>query len=390
MLTPTAFGGAEKVGLQILRSIDRKRFNVIPITLIRPWEAHNAFIDSARAAGYQCHAIPVALKPRNQGHDIFRVVRCLTRCRALLKCLRINLVHTNGYFADLIGIPAARSLKLRSIATCHGFIEGDRKLRLYNLADKKILRFADRTAAVSANIRDALIASGVSSKRIEVIANAVEMQPEDEKISEGRAILRKRFHIRDQDIVLGYAGRMSEEKGLLYLIEAAGVLLKGGIPVKLLMVGDGPQRGVLEKAAVKIGIQSEVIFTGFQLQAETFLKAMDIFVLPSLTEGTPMAMLEAMSGGVPVIASAVGGVPDIICSDQNGILVEPARPQQIVQAVKVLHRNRIRSQAIINEARRTIEERFSIIAWIKRYEALYSSLLPWKAERSRHAFCSPE
>jgi glycosyltransferase involved in cell wall biosynthesis len=373
MITPTAFGGAEKVGLTLLKHIDSQRYHFQLIALVRPWEKHNPFVEAVQDAGWPVHTIPVAMRPRDQGRDYFRVLRCFRHCRALLKKLPIDMVHTNGYFANLIGIPASMSLGLAAVSTCHGFIDGDRKLRLYNWLDKKVLHRADRVVAVSRDIGEQLKAGGIRTKRIQVIPNAVPTPLRSARQDERRR-LRKRFQIPDNELVLGYMGRLSEEKGLPYLIEAVRQLSADKLPVRLLLVGDGPQRNALERRVEQSGLQSRCTFTGFQQQAERLLPAIDIFVLPSLTEGTPMALLEAMAAGVPVIASAVGGIPGVLVSRQNGLLVAPGQPADLCMAIKTLCSDDAIGQGLANAAKQTITERFGIEPWIRRYETLYADM----------------
>ncbi len=149
LLTPVEFGGSERVCLNLLRNIDRDRFSVSPILLNRPWEPDNVFAQKLRNEGYIFKEIPVAMR---RGEGIWQVVQSYRLLHAYLARGGFDLLHTNGYFADLIGVPAARALCIPCIATCHGFIGNTTKLRFYNWLDRFALRFASRIMAVSEGV----------------------------------------------------------------------------------------------------------------------------------------------------------------------------------------------------------------------------------------------
>jgi glycosyltransferase involved in cell wall biosynthesis len=374
ILTPVDFGGAEKVSLTFLRNVDRTRFDICPILLIRPWENGNIFMEEIERENYQYLTIPVAIRPLKEGKDYFRVIRCFTMLFSILKGQNFDLVHTNGYFADIIGVPASRLLGIPHIATCHGFISNDRNLKNYNKLDIMALRFTKRIIAVSEGIKNDLISSGVKRQQVIVLQNAVELSMDDNMFLKHRDYVRNKYHIRKDEIVLGYIGRISEEKGLRYLMEAGSKLIHSGVPLKIMIVGDGPQKIEMEKFAQQAGLQNKVIFAGFQKDIETWLPSMDVFVLPSLTEGTPMALLESMACGIPVIATRVGGVPKVIESGINGILVDPADPVKLYKELKIVLNNHSLRKRMAQKAIDTIKKKHSINDWCRKIEGQYNFL----------------
>jgi glycosyltransferase involved in cell wall biosynthesis len=188
------------------------------------------------------------------------------------------------------------------------------------------------------------------------------------------------FNIREEDIVLGFCGRLSPEKGIRYLIEAAAALSKAGLPIKLMIMGNGPERPLIEKLTNSLRLKEKVIMTGFREDARELMAVFDLFVLPSLTEGTPMALLEAMSMGLPVIASAVGEVPTIIGLGENGLLISPGRTDQIVHAVRRITENSEFRDKISNAALETIKIRFGLENWMKEMENYYLEAINRKEE----------
>jgi len=295
-----------------------------------------------------------------------------------------DLVHTHGYFADIVGIPAAKILGIPHISTCHGFISNDRNLRLYNWLDRIALRFATKIIAVSEGIENDLIRSGIDRSRIVTIQNAVNGEYSDESAMRNRREKRNLLNLSDKDFVAGYVGRLSEEKGIKYLVEAISMLSTyEEIPLKLLIIGEGPKRKDLEDFAKEKNLEQRVFFIGFQSDVENWLPAMDVFVLPSLTEGTPMSLLEAMAYGIPVVASAVGGVPQVIDSGQDGTIVAPGVSREIKDAIYLLYKNIDLRNSVAREAQKKIEANYSVVDWIKKIEAEYHNMRIRK-EKSRN------
>ena len=380
ILTPVEFGGAEKVSINFLKNVNKKDFRVYPIILVRPWENRNEFIEKIEKDHWEYVSIPVAKKALGEGKDYFRVLRCFRILFSMLRKGRYDLIHTNGYFADIIAIPACSLLGIPQIATCHGFINNDRKLRFYNGLDRFALRFSKRIIAVSDRIKEELVKHGIKESRIIVIKNAVDGNYHMELFNENRQKKRKRLNIEDDEFVLGYLGRLSKEKGIIYLIHASSMLNEMGVPIKTLIIGEGPHKKELEELVKRRGIENRFIFAGFQNDVENWMPAIDVFILPSLTEGTPMALLEAMACGIPVVASAVGGIPQVIVSDKNGILVTPGKPEEIANAVNTLYGNQTLRRTIAEEAKTTIRLKYDVSDWIKRIETEYLNMI-LKAEK---------
>ncbi len=375
VLTPIEFGGLEKVSLTFLQNIDRDRFDIDLVVLIRPWEGEGIFVKKIEKEGYPIFRIPVALYPRNKGEDYFRVLRAFHNLFSFLKQKSFDLVHAHGYFADIIGLPAARLLRIPFISTCHGWISNDIKLKAYDELDFFILHFADKIIAVSENIKKLLIEHGIKERKIEVIYNATGFKIDADVSKKNRLAKRSSLNINNNECVLGYVGRLSPEKGLAYLIEAISILLNSGISLKLLLIGDGSQRNELESIVKKKSLTSSVIFTGFQNDIENWIPAMDIFILPSLTEGSPISILEAMAYGIPVIASAVGGVSELIESWKDGILVMPCKPDEIAKAVIALHVDIVLRNKIAEAGQDKLRLKYDIKNWINRIQSQYLDVI---------------
>jgi glycosyltransferase involved in cell wall biosynthesis len=183
------------------------------------------------------------------------------------------------------------------------------------------------------------------------------------------------FGIGGGDIVLGFCGRLSPEKGVTGLLEAAATLREEGFPIKVMIIGDGPERSVVENVTNAMGLKETVIMAGFREDARELMALFDVFVLPSLTEGTPMALLEAMSIGLPVVASAVGEIPALIRSGENGILISPGEADQIVYAVRSIMENSEFRDNLSTAALETIRSRFGLEKWVQKMENYYLEVI---------------
>lgn len=374
ILTPITFGGAEKVSLNFLRAVDRDRFDIHLILLTRPWEEPPYFAREIDKLGYSYDTVPVALKipgVLKVGGDPLRLPRVAHRLYLILKRGTFDLVHTHGYFADICGLPVARLLGIASISTCHGFIANDLKLRVYNWVDKMALRLCRTVIVVSESIMFELGRRGINSSRLAFIPNAVSTPCGVTDLRASGEEKRCSLGISQQELVVGYLGRLSEEKGVKYLIEAIAKLREAACPVTLLIIGDGPERQTLEQKVRASGLESKVIFAGFKTDIENWIPTFDIFTLPSLTEGTPMALLEAMAFGVPVIATSVGGVPSVVTDGVNGLLVPPGNAQALSEKIQLLKDTPELKSKLVRAGAVTIKENYGVDKWCRKVERQY-------------------
>jgi len=374
IVTPVEFGGAERVSLNFLKNVDRNKFQIYPIIFFRPWEADSIFLKELKKEDFSVYKIPVSVRASLEERDRFWLVRCFKMIFLTLLKGRFNLIHTHGYFADIIAIPVAKLLGIPVISTCHGFIEDGRKLKRSNRIDRMILKFSNRVIAVSQGIKQELLKSGLREPRIDVVLNAVQTEMDNEILKQDRYTRRRALDVSESDFVLGYIGRLSKEKGVSYLLDAAEILFQQGIPIKVLIIGDGPAKKDSELIVRQKGLENKVFFAGFQTYVKAWIPAMDVFLLPSLTEGTPMALLEAMACRIPIVASSVGGVPQIIESGKDGILVAPGNPEELAAGVMALYNNNSQREQFVEAARKKIISNFNIKKWTKTIESKYAEI----------------
>lgn len=367
LATVTDFGGAERVLLSLTKNIDTSRYEVHPILFTLPDFTDAVFFKELKKTRKKYHSILVnghRLKYANPVANFIETFQLLTK-------KRFDLVHTHGYRADVLGILTAKLVRLPVVSTCHGFISNDAHLRLYNRLDRVCLRFADRVMAVSEAIKQDLVKSGIRESRITTVQNAVERNHSPAALAKNRRLRRQQYELNEKDFVVSYAGRLSPEKGIKYLLESCARLTEWGVPVKTVLLGEGPQRGELEAFADERGIRHSTVFAGFQADIEAWLPAADVFVLPSLTEGTPIALLEAMSLGIPVIASRVGGVPDVVSHGVHGFLCEAGNSQELARLLKIMYEMPFRRKEMSAEAAKLISMKYNITKWCAAIQAEY-------------------
>lgn len=345
-----------------------------PIFFTRAGKERNYFLESLDASGIAYDAIYVDTSRYKYLNPLRNIRETVARIRAG----KFDLIHSHGYRADLIGFVAAKRVGLPIVSTCHGFISTDAHLRLYNKLDLYLLRYFNRVIAVSERMKRDLVARGVDGARVQVITNAIseESRTGAERI---RGQARSRLGIAQDEFVVGFVGRLAEEKGLGHLLEAARRWAPSDYRWRLVLVGDGPQRAALEEAVRSFGLTGRVIFAGFQSDTAEWYPAMDVFVLPSLTEGTPMVLLEAMTNGIPVIATSVGGVPAIISSGENGILVPPADPARLLEAMQSVAADGDLRKRLCARAIDLIRRDYNVADWIRQVTGAYTmTLQEWR------------
>jgi glycosyltransferase involved in cell wall biosynthesis len=267
----------------------------------------------------------------------------------------------------------------RWIAFAHGFTDDDWKIRLYNRIDLAVLRGADRVVTVSASTKALLVANGVREKKIRLIYNAIESN--DDNPGTPAEELRRRLGIRRGEQVVGVIGRLSPEKGQTVFLRALARAARVCPDVKALLIGDGQDRSMLEDYCRDHGLSGRVIFTGYRENIADYYRVLDVLVLPSLSEGLPNTVLEAMSFGIPVIATRVGGVPEIIQRDE-GVLVDPGDHDALADRMAELLQNESLRKTIGERGRGSLHPRFAPDHRARQILSVYDELLPAAGERT--------
>jgi len=301
----------------------------------------------------------------------------IIEARRVIREHDINLIQTHGYKSNTIGFFVKLFCRLPWIGFAHGFIEDDRKLRFYNRVDRLVLRRADRIVAVSNSMKALLIQHGVAAHKIRVIHNAIDPNEAVPDMS-GKEI-RQRYGLTPDQKVIGVIGRLNPEKGQLIFLRAMEKTARSFPDVKALIIGDGQDRAMLEGFCREKGLSDHVVFLGHQEKMANYYQVLDLLVLPSLSEGLPNTVLEAMSFGVPVLATAVGGVPEII-QNGNGLMVPPNDPGALAEKMMELLKDGALRQAIGLKGKTSLYPRFAPEYRVRQIVNLYEELLSGRTQ----------
>ena len=279
--------------------------------------------------GVEAHAIGM-----RGGWDLAAVARLVQFCRRW----RPDVVHTQLSRADWIGRPLGRALGVPVISTIHNvhsrMYEAEFTpivARLGLVCDRLSAKFVTRFVAVSSGVRRDLEANGVPSDRIVVIHNGLSL--DRRPTAAARDVVRRAWNVSPEDIVVGTVALFKMQKGLSVLVEAARIAAAVNPRLRFVHMGDGPLRDDITRQVAAAGLGDRFRLLGRVPDPVKFLSGLDIFALPSIWEGLPIALLEAMSAGLPAVGTAVSGIEEVIEHDRSGLLVPPADAGALANAI---------------------------------------------------------
>lgn len=294
--------------------------------------------------------------------------------RVLRRALREHpnaLLHVHGYKSAFYASLARRGGEPAVVATLHGHFSDSRSLRLYHALELWLMRGFERVCMVAAEMQPMLERAGVPGPNLSLIENGVDttrFRPDAKPIS------RDECGIPEDAFVFGSAIRLSEQKHPLGLLDAFAAVLKQEPRCWLALAGDGPLHAAVLERTCALGIEGHVRMLGARDDLERFYPMLDCFVLPSLYEGLPLALLEAMAVALPIVSTAVGQIPGVL-TGLPATLVPPGDPQALAAAMRdALEAGRTRHP----ELRQRVIERYSVARMARDYAALYRSL--WNSD----------
>jgi glycosyltransferase involved in cell wall biosynthesis len=295
--------------------------------------------------------------------------------KAWIKEFKPHVIHSHGYKADIVAWLAGKTSLAGLMATCHPWLgtRESRRMWLYKKLDQLTLTRFDKVVAISDAVKADCTEGLCRRNDIQVIANGLDLDSSDfDKPAAGD---RKKWGISADAFVLGVIGRLSQEKGQRQLLPAfAELCRKTERPLTLLLAGDGPDRTYLEKLARELGLNGQVKFLGFQQDIPALLACLDLFVMPSLSEGLPLALLEAMAAGRSILATDVGEIKQILDNGLGGLVVEPGNSEKLYKALADLIDQPARRQEMAQYAREQAKSRFSRQHMTAQYEKIYLAL----------------
>jgi glycosyltransferase involved in cell wall biosynthesis len=354
VVAPGEVGGLESVVLALAAGQTRRGHRVI-VAAVSESSSENAFVRALAAAGVTAAPITVP-------------ARAYLKERSLIKelCAREHphILHTHGSRPDVLHGASRLRRKFGTVTTLHGSSRVGGVSRLHELLQLLLLRRFDGVIAVSRQLANELRGRAVKAERLHVIPNAWSSTSPSFDRDEARRLL----NLPLAGVVVGWVGRLIPIKGCDVFLEAARAL--ENLPLTISIIGDGSERPRLEEFARTHGLEHRVRFHGIVADAARYMKAYDVFVLSSRSEGTPVTLLEAISAAVPVVVTRVGGVPDVVTSAE-GILVSSEAPPELARGIVSVLDDPAAAAARAAAARAKLDAEFDVEDWIDSHDRVY-------------------
>lgn len=375
-LTLFAVGGTERQFVYMTKNLDRSQFDV----RIGCHSLRGEFLKDIEAMNLPVTAYPIS--------SLYSPATLRTQWRFTqdLKAQDVRLVHAWGFYPNVFAVPAARMAGCVSIASVRDTGVFTEHARLKTLLQTWACRLADRIVVNSAAVRDSLIALGIDDRRIEIVPNGVIVparQPGDRDFP-----IRRELGISSTAPVVAVVSRLNPGKGIEYFLRALARVSERIPDARYLIIGssyfDPTYKSQLENLAVDLTLTDRVIFTGERHDIPELLREVDLSVLPSLSEGLSNSLLEAMAAELPVVATNVGGNPEIVLDQTTGLLVPPRDPMALGDAMIRILQSPQMARQFAKAGYERVKSKFSLEASVHKTENLYLSLLEERASRNGH------
>jgi glycosyltransferase involved in cell wall biosynthesis len=309
------------------------------------------------------------------------------RLARIMRDERPTILHTHTAKAGAVGRAAAllagRSRPPIIVHTFHGHVLrgyfGRFWTGFFRRLERLLARITDVLVAVSPEVRDELVTLGVApASKFRVIRLGIELDSRLSSDGAARAETRRVMGVPEDRFVVGWIGRMTGVKRTDVVLKGFRALRDDGVDAVLCMVGDGPDRAAVEELAGELGIVRDCLFAGYQQDVGPFFAAFDVFVLPSGNEGTPVTAIEALASGCPVVATRVGGVPDVVDDGVDGFLVAPAAVGELAARLAELARDPELRARMGAAGRERMQTRYAVDRLVDDVDRLYRELLARK------------
>jgi glycosyltransferase involved in cell wall biosynthesis len=368
-------GGPAQHVVLLTAGLDRTRFATTLITG-RVGEAEGDFTETARARGVEPVVIPElgrAIRPARDLFALFKLIR-------MFRHLRPDIVHTHTAKAGTLGRLAARVAGVPlTVHTFHGHVlDGyfsPSVTQFFLMVERRLARTTDRLVTVSSRLRDQLLAMRIGRPdQVEVVPLGLDLGRFEQRRPAVPA-LRASLGLAPGAPLLGSVGRLVSIKDHPTLFRAVASLGGDGQPAHLVIVGDGEDRPALIRLAGDLGLSSRVHFLGWRSDLETILNELDVVICSSRNEGTPVALIEAMAAGVPVLSTEVGGVADLVTHGETGWLVPPGDPAAMADGIRHLMAEPSLRSCLAAAGRVVALDRYDVARLLTRMEALYTAVI---------------
>lgn len=350
------FGGAETKLLELVRHMDQARFETTVVSLGLGNEIEDLFNQ------LDCRVLTF----RRQKQVDFALLKKVTQ---FIRDEKIDIVMSTLFYADVIAALAGHKGGAKGVFSWETISSPKWLVPHRFWAYRYAIRKADKVISVSQATADWLVnRRKVPPQKILIIPYGVNLEKfKPEPVS----LNMQDLGFRQNDIIIGQVARLNEQKGHTYLINAAPIILEKHPQAKFVLVGDGPFRQRLEQQVLQKGLHNSFVFLGFRQDVHELLRIFDIFVLPSLYEGLPNVVLEAMATGLPVVATPVDGTKEAVIDRETGFLVPVGDVEKLADRIDQLVGNKKLKREMGNAGRLRVEKYFSLKSQISKFESLY-------------------
>lgn len=338
------------------------------------------FRDHASGLPFLKQLDAVGIAGRMIGHANPHFLNMIADVAAELRRERADLLVCHGYKAGVIGWFAARRAGIPVIAVSRGWTAHTLKVRAYEALDRRMLQRMDAVVCVSAAQAAKVARTAIARDCLHVIHNSVDPTRFRHRDAAGRAILEGLF-ASPPNVIIAAVGRLSPEKGFDQLIHAARLIVRARDRIGIVLIGEGPDRRMLEALVRASGLESSVVFAGFRTDVDRLIPCADVLVQASHTEGLPNVVLEACAAGLPVVATDVGGTSEIIEDGVNGFLVPAAVPSALAQRVIDIVRSPDLGREMGQRGRHLVRAQFSFARQAAQYQDLFVTVAPAAVSR---------
>jgi glycosyltransferase involved in cell wall biosynthesis len=361
-----AYGGIETAVLNWLKTMDRSRFEVHLFCFANPGHTEAPFIEAANAAGFTVHCIRwTRSKP---------VLRAARELAEYVRRLRIEILHCHNTYAQLVAITTGWLTGVKTVTTIYVWGKFGWKRAVLQRIDQWSLRFLDQVSAHCETTFDETVRRGVPSNSLKLLVCGFDGSPV-KMIAEDRDQRRAEFGASPRDTVLINVARFWPEKAHDVLLESFRRILQARPDAKLWLAGVGPEEPRIRALTAEKNLEHATRFLGFRPDLAEILALADIVVHPSDMEGVPLAVCSAMAAELPIVATGVGGLLEILRDGESAILVAPRQPERVAEAVLDLMQEAPKRRRLGMEAGRFIREDYSLSRATAAVEAVYEEMM---------------
>jgi len=356
--------GPGRTIIETAASIDKSRYHYVIGGFSSNGQAESPLINAAFQR--DLHAISIREKSAFDINVFRQIIEYIEKNN-------IHIIHAHEFRSDLIGLICAKMKKVKVMTTLHGWIPNGLSGKLRVGLDKSLLYFYDHIIVVSERMKKQVLSMGVPKRKISLLHNCIIVDRYRKDPSDRR--FKAELGIDDNDVLIGNIGRLSPEKGQADFLLAAHAVLKRSRNAKFILAGIGPDQHSLERLAERLGIRNSVLFAGYRKDMQSVYNSLDLVVQSSYTEGLPNVLLESLLMEVPVIATDVGGTPEIITDQDTGILIRPGSVEEMADKIIMYLDNPQLFWSMARRGRSHVTNEFDFAKRTKKEEMIYQELM---------------